>query len=192
LARQVLTINVEVRVEANPRPLNVISNQSSKSDVVFRFQRDMRPVPRRDSPVLARVKPRYFPVRRIILRCGLALFASNRGAYQPAPTLPMDKATFQALFSTVPHPRLEVLTEFGTRCSPASLALWRRTAMKYWITVRQLKRLVSTRLTNGTLYSTEKLTMEPKLAKKKLTLDKSWEQRLTNSSKKQQEESCSK
>jgi hypothetical protein len=153
----------------------MISNQSSKSDVVFRFQRDMRPAPRRNSPVLARVKTRYFPVRRMILRSGLALLASNRTAYQPAPTLPMDKATFQALFSTAPYPRLEVLTEFGTRCSPVSLALWRRTAMKYWIIVRKLKRLVSTRLTNGTLYSTEKLTIEPNLAKKRLILNQSWE-----------------
>jgi hypothetical protein len=73
-ARKHLTIKVEVRVEANPRPLKMISNQSSKSDVVFRFQRDMRPVPKRDSPVLARVKTQYFPVRRMILCCGLALY----------------------------------------------------------------------------------------------------------------------
>jgi len=52
--------------------------------------------------------------------------------YSPARTdTPDGQSNLQAQFSHCHQPLME-LTELGTRCSPASLAVWRRTAIKYW------------------------------------------------------------
>jgi hypothetical protein len=63
-----LTMRVEVKVEEYPRPLKVISNQSSKFDVLFRLQKETSRAPINESPLLANVRNQYLPVRRITLR----------------------------------------------------------------------------------------------------------------------------
>ena len=99
-----LTISVEVMIDANPNPLGMISNHSSKFDVRFSSQNDMSTFAISMRIAERTVSVQYFPVSCIIL---VLYFSTGRKTWgigrphPPAITLPRESAT-----------------EFGRRCRP--------------------------------------------------------------------------
>lgn len=80
-----LTISVEVTIDANPRPLGIISNHSSKFDVRFSSQNEMSTFEESMRIAEMTVGIQYFPVCRMTL---VLYFSTGRKTWGMGKTSP--------------------------------------------------------------------------------------------------------